>query len=1295
MIPKECKRLIEVDFPIAVVGRYSLAEKARRSGTPNQLHLWWAWRPLAACRAVLMGLLWPDPCDPNCPEDFKSEARKILLEMPNRPTGWTGKLRTDEGLQKVLLEFIGDFSNWDLSSDPNYLKTARALVKAAHPEETPLVVDPFAGGGSIPLEALRLGCDAFASDLNSVACMVLKVKLEDVPRYGPQVAHELRRAGKELKEAAEKELAEFYPPDPDGSRPIAYLWARTVRCEAPNCGAEIPLVRSFWLCKKPNRKRALRYRVVKAVAQASSLQADTLSSGVHTRGYLPHLKREGATYFVTFRLADSLPAEVLEQIEKEQRTLENQAASGNSSFTKGEKKRLEEMFSTRIEEYLGAGSGECWLRRPEIARVVRDALEHFDKSRYDLHAWVIMPNHVHVLVTPRPGCTLSSILHAWKSFTANEANEMLGRQGSSFWQRESYDHLVRNEKEFCHFLEYIRQNPVKARLCSQPEEWPYLGGPAWGAEEGSETFQREGCSASFQLAEKGIGGRQDACATTQELSEHQRSGGESRQDACATIEFEIFEPKSEDEVPPATVSRAKATCLCCGAVLAPARVRAQLYQQRGGADVIFDVAQASSLQDNAGKMPALLHRVGGARLLAVVTLKPGEQGRHYRLPTDRDYEAVWKAQKRLKEILGEWERSGKKGLCPVPDEPTPAGGGSGAGRAFSVQKYGMLQWSDLFSARQALALAALTKGVASAKATGVRELLALSLSKFAERNNAACDWMVDVECPGHIYTQQVLPAAWDYAEGAPSGESSGSFGLCVAHTAANASACYTGSGGKAAVCQLDAAVLSLPDESAAVLFTDPPYYDAIPYADLSDLFFVWLKRALLGHPLLRDPFVTGNPLTPKDHEIVQDESRSLGGSVKDRRFFEAAMGRAFAQARRVLRPQGVGCVVFAHKTTEGWEALLSGVVQGGWVITTSWPIETERSARMRARESAALATSVHLVCRPRPENAPVGDWGEVFRELPKRVGDWMERLQKEHIRGADLVFACIGPALEIYSRYSKVVDAQDRPIPLGGDPTATEPHKRGFLSYVWEVVGRTALGQILGTAEARARNRAVGALEEDARLTALFLWTLQSTNAEAKREEEAEKEEDTEADEEEEEEAKPRKKAGYTLIYDVVRRFAQPLGIHLDDWEDRIIKTEKGVVRLLPVRERAKQLFGEAGADAVADQIEEAPRGPIQLKLFTEEGAVPEIKGRMRRKRGIGVTDEQLSARREATTLDRVHAAMLLQASGRTNALRALLKAEQERGPEFLRLANALSALYHRDSEEKRLLDAMLLAVPR
>jgi hypothetical protein len=547
---------------------------------------------------------------------------------------------------------------------------------------------------------------------------------------------------------------------------------------------------------------------------------------------------------------------------------------------------------------------------------------------------------------------------------------------------------------------------------------------------------------------------------------------------------------------------------------------------------------------------------------------------------------------------------------------------------------------------------------------------------------------------------------WDVAEGVPVGASSGALGVMVDRAVHVLEA--LGSNWRVGQFQpADAAEHPLPDETAHVWFTDPPYYDAVPYAHLAEFFLTWLKRALPDDPLLQDPFDRANVLTPKAREIVVDRPHKLSTSKKNAAFYEATMSRAFTEGRRVLREDGVGSVVFAHKTTEGWEALLSGMIRGGLTITASWPVATEMGSRLNARDTASLATSVHLVCRPRPADAAVGDWGEVLRELPRRVGDWMEHLQREGVRGADLVFACIGPAMEIYSRYSKVVDAEEREVPLGGDPEATEPHKRGFLAYVWEVIGRMALEQILGTAEARARNGAAGAVEEDARLTALFLWTLQATEGAASNgnggdeEHSGDDEEDVE-DEGEEEGEEPsatrgRKPKGFSLVFDVVRRFAQPLGIHLPEWEGRIIETEKGVVRLLAISERAQQLFGEGGATALADRLEQA-REPksVQLSLFTDE-APPPARSRVGRRGGaaVDVPDTELRTRRQATTLDRVHAAMLLQAAGRANALRALLQGEVERGPDFVRLANSLSALYPRNSEEKRLLDAMLLAVPR
>lgn len=167
-------------------------------------------------------------------------------------------------LRYRLLDFIADFANWDNSTQADYLETSRALTQCAHESlggilgTRPLVVDPFAGGGAIPLEALRVGADAFASDLNPVAVLLNKVVLEYIPKYGQKLADEVRKWGEWIKEEAEKELGEFYPKDADGSTPIAYLWARTIVCEGPGCGAEVPLMRSFWLAKKSNKSVALR-----------------------------------------------------------------------------------------------------------------------------------------------------------------------------------------------------------------------------------------------------------------------------------------------------------------------------------------------------------------------------------------------------------------------------------------------------------------------------------------------------------------------------------------------------------------------------------------------------------------------------------------------------------------------------------------------------------------------------------------------------------------------------------------------------------------------------------------------------------------------------------------------------------------------------------------------------------------------------------------------------------------------------------------------------------------------------
>jgi len=246
-----------------------------------------------------------------------------------------------------------------------------------------------------------------------------------------------------------------------------------------------------------------------------------------------------------------------------------------------------------------------------------------------------------------------------------------------------------------------------------------------------------------------------------------------------------------------------------------------------------------------------------------------------------------------------------------------------------------------------------------------------------------------------------------------------------------------------------------------------------------------------------------------------------------------------------------------------------------------------------------------------------------------------------------------------------------------------------FLAKVWEVLGQTALQRVLGGPGKAGES--TGALEEDARLTALFLWTLQSTAINGKGEPKTDIDEQDEEIEADEEDVKGRVGGGYSLPFDIVRRFAQPLGIRLEDWDERVIETEKGVVKLLPISARATSLFGGETAEAVAAGAQQLRRGPVQAKLFPEsessQGTTED--GRRLKK------PPKVAATREMTTLDRVHSAMLLQTAGQSGALLEFLGDEVRRGPQFLRLANALSALYPKQSEEKRVLDAVLLAVPR
>jgi len=570
----------------------------------------------------------------------------------------------------------------------------------------------------------------------------------------------------------------------------------------------------------------------------------------------------------------------------------------------------------------------------------------------------------------------------------------------------------------------------------------------------------------------------------------------------------------------------------------------------------------------------------------------------------------------------------------------------------------MEKWGDLFTPRQALALTTLARLVREAGermrresepelAGAVQTCLGLGLDRLADFNSSLCVLnAVGGRGVVHTFGRQALPIVWDFMETNPLNEVGANWIASIdvfdETIKRELSLKNLGQIGKN-----NALMNRLPDDSAQLFFTDPPYYDAVPYADLSDFFYVWLKRT---QEKLHSELISES-ITPKNDECIVDETKG-----KDKNYFESAMTRAMSEGRRILLPDGIGVVVFAHKSTSGWEALLQAIIDAGWIFTGSWPIDTERPGRLRAQDSAALASSIHLVCRPREfpsgdvrENY-VGDSREVLSELPARIHEWLPRLEKEGIVGADAIFSCLGPALEIYSRYSMVEKASGEQVSLSE-----------YLQEVWAAVSREALGTIFSAD--------IGYFEEDARLTAMWLWTLTAgANGNGK-------ERVDEVQEETYEEVPSRSKlTGFILEFDAARKIAQGLGVRLENLSS-LVEVKGDKARLLPVSERAPYLLGQEVLPTRKRKKDKTKQITLPLDNPPAEAVIAQVEAR--------------SFSPGLTTLDRVHQAMLLFGEGRGEGLKSFL---QEIGQDqaFWSLAQALNSLYSVGSEERRWVEGVL-----
>ncbi len=838
-------RLIEVAFPLKQASLASVHEKNIRHGHISTLHIWPARRPLAACRAALLGTLLPDPGDP-------VKRKELLAKIGGKVATKAVEEIDEEGNtiveDKEIVE--GGILSWG-KEDERAIGELREEIRRFYDSNAPKVLDPFAGGGAIPLEAMRLGCEVTASDLSPVAWLILKCTLEypqlfagkkwplpDYVREWPDFIDDFltgrvkkRKANRKAHFSDPRQLALMDLPDADlawhvrawgrwvlertiadvGSRyplvdgepTVAYLWARTARDKAT--AGRIPLLKTFWLCRKKGRRVA----------------------------FLPVPKEDKSG--VDFRL----------------------------------------------------------LQEGELANPQK-ILEEFPF----LKSWDVSVDN------------LSDFLNAGT------------KSPSGIW------------------------SPVSGR--------PGL-----------------------------------IALTTEDLRRQGRQG--------------------------------------------------------------------------------LL----GVQMTAVVVdaTRPGAKKtfRRYRKPTKAEIELANVQMEDLESLFSEIPFG-------MPEESVPTGSSRrGGGSAFTVPTFGFDQWFKLFTSRQLLTLGTMVRHSRLAAeqlrrrdgdaSQAISAYLALILDRVADRSSTICTWTVNWDKIRNTFARFALPVAWDFVEGVPTAEASGGYPGQIELVAQFVDHSLKMGVESSAPFIVRRSAIEQQGSKYDVIVTDPPYYDAIPYSDLMDFFYVWLRRCLQGVSTeINDAF--REPVGPKwnhqtnDGEIIDDSSRFGGDNDKSRQAYEDGMFRAFQACHDALKPDGRLVVVFANKQSDAWESLVSAMIRAGFVVDASWPIQTEMPNRTRSVSSAALSSSVWIVCRKRAQNTQAG-WQEIVVDRMKHLlFDSREILGGANIlqyyfdlgiQGPDFIWAALGPALEAYSAHPFVKKT------AGGVMKVDE-----FLSEVRKLVLHFSLGELPG-----------------------------------------------------------------------------------------------------------------------------------------------------------------------------------------------------------------------------------------
>lgn len=461
------------------------------------------------------------------------------------------------------------------------------------------------------------------------------------------------------------------------------------------------------------------------------------------------------------------------------------------------------------------------------------------------------------------------------------------------------------------------------------------------------------------------------------------------------IEFEIDNGKAGP--PDGNMSRSGATCMACSSNAAVDYLRAEGISGRLGQQLVAVVAE-------------------------------GKRGRVY-LPSSSDHVDAASVER------------------PVD---VPEGALSTHPQYMGTPRYGLTTFADLFTNRQLRALSTFSDLVEEARlrihddasaagwpaeeaeeyASDLAVYLAFFVSKLADLGNSLCRWEPIAQCPRQLFARQAISMVWDFAEGNPIGRSSGSWQVLIDNTIRSfgSPAFPRTNVASADVRQLDA-TSSAAIPPGSIVSTDPPYYDNVPYSDISDFFYVWMRRTLRQS---RPNFVS-TLLTPKAEELVADMMRH-GGKDEARRFFEEGFAKFCRNVHANATPDVPVSIFYAFKQTEGsgddqsvastgWETMLEGLIRSGFVINGTWPIRTEMGSRMRGQASNALASSIVLSCRKRAEGAPLATRKEMLEAIREELPVALRTLQEGNVAPVDLAQAAIGPGMAVFSRYSKIIEA--------------------------------------------------------------------------------------------------------------------------------------------------------------------------------------------------------------------------------------------------------------------------------